>query len=350
MKPSNKLIALIVLILTCLFCVLFVSCSDDANNQQETTAVADNQSDEEKNGDAETVTEAEEATRSREEIEAEQSDTRITDIEYWEKLGYDKDSMYYQYIKAFLECDTDTLEQLTWVTAGTYNEYSTIKLDKNYSVTIEGEYNDIYFNFIIRESGVEHLPVGEYSMHISDGPLGLTMLAKDYYEKAEQNGSDSAAYEAVNRWLRLGYRYLLPDYNELSDEEKEWYNRTAAEYIFFAFADEVGENSWTPEILQSYVKKYFDIDDFPMDCYPMNGGVYDLSYTAHGTHHWCSRYVGETVVDDMTTVTVQFFADGSETIKSHTVEYKLQYVDGGYKFITSTVVYETLHEPKNMQM
>ena len=340
---------IILLLLSCFFVIIFTACNNMTGNEDVIDAgVTDIKSDEievTKNID-ETI----EPTKSRAEIEAEQTDTRITDIEYWEMLGYSKDDGRYIYINAFLNGDTATLEELAWIPAGSYDEYKTLKLNKNYSITKEGSIDDMEYILLhcaVTESAVEYLPVGDYSFFVGDGPFGITM---EIYGESRETEIESAAYEAVQMWLMIGFMYLLPDYDSLEGEVLEWYNRATAEYIFLTFTHEVGENRWTPAVLQSYAKKYFDIENFPVNCYPMQGGVYDLSYTAHGAHVWCQKYIGETTEDDITTVTVQFFVDASETIKSHTVEYKLQYLDGSYKFLTSTIVYEALFEPKSIQM
>lgn len=370
LKNRNMTI-IVILIFSCLFCILFVACNEKPDNADEDkqaidVVVTDDKSDED---DIETETQTEEnaePAKSKEEIEAEQTDTRITDIEYWERLGYPKDDVIYMYINAFLKGDTSTLEELAWILAGAYDEYKTIKLDKNYSVTKEIDETGserIDFNFTVIESGVEYFPIGEYSMRVSDGPLGVGMYNKNQQYNEIIKGS---ATDAVNNWLTFGFAYLLPDYENLSDEEKTWFNTSTAEYIFYSFAEEVGNeqnldryiseggydwnNKWTIEMLQEYVEKYFGIENFPADAYPMNGGIYDMSMMAHGLHSWCMKYLEETTENDITTVTVQFFVDASCTIKSHTVEYKLQYLDGGYKFLSSTVVYEAVYEPKNVRM
>ena len=354
-KKPMRIITLM-FIFSCLACILFTACADGTDTEMADAAVTDNEAvDTEIN--AEPIDDAQntEPAKSREEIEAEQSDTRITDIEFWDILGYSKDHPCYIYIKAFLEGDTAVLEELAWIPAGAYDEYKTIKLDKNYSINkrIFSDFDiQILFDFTVIESEVEYFPVGEYSMLVSDGPPGMTMYNMN---DGPMGDSDySGAFRALNSWLAFGFTYLLPDYDNLDDEEKAWYNSTVSEYIFDNFADEVGAdkwtNRWTPAMLQSYAEKYFGIENFPDDAYPMDGGIYDLRYMAHCLHSWYFKYIGETAEDDITTVTLQFFADGSKTIKSHTVEYKLQDLDGNYKFLSSAIIYEALYEPKNFRM
>lgn len=96
--------------------------------------------------------------------------------------------------------------------------------------------------------------------------------------------------------------------------------------------------------MQTYAEKYFGITNFtPPERMLMDNGIYDES--AHGLNSWYYKYIDECVNDDITTLTIQFYADAPMIIESHIIEYKLQKIEGGYKFSSSEIIYKSPYEP-----
>lgn len=285
-----------------------------------------------------------EIIRLEDEIEAEQTNT-IADINDWEKLGLSPEDSRYSYIYAFLNKDTETLEELSglsWVgTTGAYDIYKTLEFG---AYTISNiEY--VILNINIVSSGVEYLSAGDYSFYVADG-----VYAMDFINLADNDGygttaAQTPAQEAFNRWLG-SCNYIFYDYGSLSGDLLERYTHDILEYILGSFPEPDG--GWTLDKVQEYAKKYLDIDNFmPSDnSLGADGKTYFVG--AHGGDLWFYKFLDETTENGITTLRIQWFADTAKTVKSHTIEYTMQVIDGGYKFIGSKVVYESPYKPWHM--
>ena len=272
---------------------------------------------------------------------------KITDINDWDKFGFGNYySWHHEYIRAFLNKDTTVLELMANIPEGAYYSYKTLEFGA-YTITKVENQNElwatgfgsyIYLNIDIISSGVEFLPAGYYSFRIAEGiSSGHFNTAEDYRRPAPQ----TPAQTALDRWFAGCINYIIYDYGVSDSDLNEWYKYNLIEYLPVLVPGH--EDGFTFEEVQEYVKKFFGIDNFIPPERMLWEGKYMMG--AHGGEIWYYRFLGETVTDGITSVTIQFFADASKTIKSHTVEYKLEPLDGGYKFYGSKIIDESLYEP-----
>jgi hypothetical protein len=268
----------------------------------------------------------------------------ITDINDWGKLGFRLEDDRYKYILAFLNKDTATLEKYAFVQEGTYDIYKTLEFGE-YIIKLSAIWEDyVDFNIDIISSGVECLPVGNYTFVVGPGVMGTDFRnLSDIY-----NREYTAAQGKILRWLGNSIDYMYNDYAGLSGELRAQYD-IAIMYYVMSFAEL--EEGLTLEKVQERVKHYFGIDNFIPPENFKNPPYYDqekdgLYYMqGYGGQVWTFEFTGETVKDGITTITIQFFADSAKTVKSHAIEYIIQAVDDHYRFISSKIIYESPYKP-----
>lgn len=279
--------------------------------------------------------------------------TEISNIKDWEKLGLSPDeNWYFEYIQAFLNKDTQTLEDMSDTPRGAYDIYKTLEfgdykitatLNPNHE-TLYGFGHHIFLKINIVSSDAEYLPEGEYSFKIENGVSSGHFIQDGNGNYNPESAPDTPVQLSLYNWLNTCGSYMFYDYDSLSGEELIWYSLDIMDYLLCTYAKI--ESEWTLEKVQEYVKKYFGIDGFiPVTQYMVaeESGLYYIE--GHGGEIWAYKYINETEENGIIKLTVQFFADASKTVKSHTVEYTMQALDNGIKFIGSKIMYESQYAP-----
>ena len=265
----------------------------------------------------------------------------ISDINDWEQLGISKDDWRYDYLNAFIKGETagDTV-QIIWpfknLPPDTIEQYKSIRFGDYTIETKQNPNRDVVFNVNILESEVYAYSPGFHSFILNTGILGLCLYPYDEYYSRPQY---TPAQALIANWLRWVPYVEIPDYSSLTGEELTAYNRYVIEYIATAFDNGTPDHMWTQDELKAYAKKYLGIDDLSIS-------LKDKYYgPEHGSLIMAYDFTNEITVGDITTVTVQFYADPGKLIKSHTIEYKLQSVDGSFKILGTECVYRSPCEP-----
>lgn len=255
----------------------------------------------------------------------------ITDINEIEKLGFNKKDDNYRLIKAFLDGDTTAMEKIIFFEAGVYDSYKTLKIGE-YSIRL-GENRRLIFSFNVIESGLDTLPVGEHTFIADWGYFSLNN---------ENLVEQTPAQKALYRWHVL-YRsdcgiYDFSNPESLVDYEKEIYLSSLSNYIIMTHGE------LTLQEFQQYAFKITGNSNIqPTDLDIYENGKYGIF--ARGGVSLSHKYIDEKEENGITTVTIQFYADWAETIKSHVIEYKLKNIDGDWVFISSNFVYKSQYEP-----
>lgn len=262
----------------------------------------------------------------------EQTTDTITDYRDWEKLGLGRDDVRYQYIKAFVNRDTHTLEHYCDLSNGVYDSYKTIvlgdyKIERIDSLNIYGSGDYIIFSFNILSSENEALNLGYHSYFLDYG-LGFRLID---YPIVTPNPNTSPA-ESVS---------VIVDMHSTEIPDFENYNaKYITNYILRRLYSTKKETSATEPVLKEYAKKYLGLENFT----PEGQKYQDKFYQTGGAFVLFYRIESEETASGITCVKVQFFADYSKTVKSKLVEFYLEYLDGDYKPLYSVTIEDTGYE------
>lgn len=256
----------------------------------------------------------------------------IFDINDFEKLGLEKNSGEEQFIRAFLSKDTETLEQLCNLETGIYDELKTLEFGKYSISSFEGNSSGLVFKFTVLSSELDTLPPGEYSYYVGQG-------ADTWEMTPARTQNHTEPQKTLEKWLMVSGDYLYRNYSSLSKDEQTRYRYYITYYLLWQYGD------LTLEELQQYALELFSIKNFqPYESVTMLvDGKYRLM--GHGAIVWRYSFVGERKENEKTFVTIQYYADPSELIKSHKVECEMQEKDGEWAFIGSRVLEESPYEP-----
>lgn len=298
---------------------------DNGNDLQQNT------SSQEENNYSESSELSENVSNEEEKDESSEAGLSITDIKDFKEVGLKEDDPRYLYIKAFLEKDTDTLEKICCVKKGVYDSYKTLEIGE-YFVSVKNEI--VYFSFDIISSGLDTLPVGEYDYEVNmilDSEVVIVPVNHLYKD------STSAQIELAH-WLGISIVYQFYDYENLDSKCAEYYCKNITDYLLCRYGD------MTLEKIQEYALKIFNIKDFePKGPITYKNGVYSAG--GHGGRIWAIDYIEEKEEDDITYLTVQYYADFSRTIKSHIVKYKMKNIDGIWAFLGCDITNMSAYEP-----
>ena len=263
--------------------------------------------------------------------------TRITDINDFDKLVMPLDMSFgEEVIRAFLDNDTDKLEDLAFLPRGMYADYKTLVIG-DYEIVyeqVEEFWTILHFNFEITESGMDTLPVGKYTTRVEDGMHGRAFI---YIRETEE--INSPVYDTVRRWFGTCVNYIItPDLiAEMSDSMRGDISETVMSLM------PKSEDGHPLEDIQACAEKYFGISGFAPGLAYDNGKYY---VAAHGGESWVYTIVNA----DNSTVNVQFFADYMRTVKSHLVAYKIEEIEGQFVIKDCQILEESQYEPYHVSI
>lgn len=265
--------------------------------------------------------------------------TNIADIDKLELTDYYV--AFGDLIKAFINHDTDTIEDYAFLERGLYKDYKTLVIG-DYEIIREDDVEPygtmIYFNFEIIESGMDTFPPGKYKTFIEDGLTGTIIN----YIRDENEMPDTPVIDTVYKWFRTCSNLIITP--EIISEMSDSIRSDISEMVMSFLPPD--DNGHTLEDIQACALKYYGIDNF------MPGGVvgtfYDDKYVVggHGGEIW--RY-DVTDYDD-TSVTLQFYADYSMTVKSHLINYILTKVEDNYIITDCEIITESQFQPYHISV
>ena len=318
----------ILLFISLFLIAAFYSCVEPDNNSSGSSEASDNLSE----NDESTMESSFEKSENEVSVSSEDSsktNLSINDIEDIEHLGLTKEDERYLLIKAFLNGDTAVMEEKGCLEKGVLDDYKTLKIGA-YTIYPRDDYT-VIFSFDIIESGLDTMPVGEHTVLVESPYDTYFTTYNKIYDEA------SAAQYALFEWDVF---YKICDYSDpasLTGEQKEDYISSLTEYVLWS------KSEFTLDEFQEYAYKISGLKDIiPSDDYLCDG-----LYSVHrcGGIMYSYEVIDEKTENGITTVTIQFYADWAETIKSHVIEYKLKQIDEDLIFLSSDYVYESDHEP-----
>lgn len=261
----------------------------------------------------------------------------IDDIEKWEDLGLYKTDIRYEYIKAFLDGNKAKFEELSDA-KGLYTNIETLiiggyqikKIEKKRIYDGE-EYSEqkILFTLDVTGSGFVPIGAGQHSYYINEG------IPCMYFSASGSETAETEAQAALSRLLNITMEYDIRDMQ-------------LTEYIITALRSIDPAESVKAADITEYAEKYFSVGNFMPDkryeaTLPDGTAVYEIP--GHGGTHIIFSHAGEKPDGDDMILTVQFYADMSKLIKSHTVEYRMRKTDGIWAFSGSEITFKAQHEP-----
>lgn len=254
----------------------------------------------------------------------------IYDVNDYGKLGIEENDGNIQFIRAFLNKDTEKLEQFCNLKKGMYDDLKTLELGK-YSISRYEGSSTLIFNFTVLSSKLETLPAGEYSYYVEYGVDSMEMTPVNQVQL-------TTLQENIRKWL-VESDYLYKDFSTLNEDEKTQFRFRVTYFLLWQYGD------MTLEELQHYAFELFHMENFQP--HESAGMLVDGKYTllGRGGNVWRYDFAGERKENDKTFVTVQFYADACGFIKSHLIEYEMQEKDGKWAFISSKITAESPYEP-----
>jgi len=265
--------------------------------------------------------------------------TKITDMNDIGKLELPEDfERHINLINAFINNNTDMLEDFAFLKRGMYAEYKTLKVG-NYEIIrdYDEEHHIIIlnFNFEITESGMDTLPVGKYQTQVNDGPNGTVMI---FLSDTNKERISSPVTDTIYNWFATCVNYMItPDLiAEMSDGIRSDISETILQIL------PPDEKGYPLEDIQACALKYYSISDFtpapPVSDY-YTKGLYTVG--GHGGETW----VYDITESDENSVTLQFYADYSATVKSHLIKYIIDEIDSHFVIKYCQIIEEFQYEP-----
>ena len=241
-------------------------------------------------------------------------------------LGMENDDPRLLYVRAFVTGDVDLLEQVCGVQAGMYKPYRTLDLSAWFAWIGTGEEEgQLKFAFYPVRSDVDAFPANAWTEgSVYESPAG----AQFYRPKTERSFGEAA--DELTRLL--GYRLRdLPATDDMDADTR--FLLTC--YIYHKLGSDYNS---VEENYKLYAKKHFGIENFtPEEAHVKYG-------CAHGGFFQPMDILDSKEQKSETVVTVQFYSDVSETVKSHVYEYTMKKVDDGWCFTGWKVIRQGEYE------
>ena len=268
----------------------------------------------------------------------------ITDVEDWDVFGLDtpKENDYrYNAIKAFLERDTEKLEQWAGAADGAYDVYKSfvfggyaVTLSKTHPVYPENESTAgfVLFDFTLTESDSDVLAPGVYRTVLDDGiVLNFIRLNEDGTRAVDvEFGEHGSA-------ARYVYSTHAEDFDALTSGA-----HVDGDFIIMRLDALAGDFTYvSADEMKAYAAKYLGDDDYEIIESEVDKTDEGYCRIGRGSLVVASTLVSEEKDGDSAVVTVQFWADFSYTVKSKLVEFRLIYLDGEWKPLSSKTLEDT---------
>ncbi|MBO6052823.1 MAG: DUF5050 domain-containing protein, partial [Clostridia bacterium] len=249
-----------------------------------------------------------------------------TSLDELPNLGLDGSDMRLAYIRALVTGDIDALEQVCGVEKGMYADYRTLELS-SWAVWFNAgeDGGPLRFAFVPTQSDVEAFPINVRT----EGTLNVGLMGA-YFSRPDSSSSFGEAAEALYELLS---RHLLLDLPTTDDMDSPTRFDLSC-YICL----KLGNEDLTEENIAEYARKHFGIENFTPD-----GG--HVGIHGHGGSHQVLEIVGSEEIAGETAVTVQYYADLSKTLKSHTYRYTMKRIDDGWAFTGSEEIAHAEYEP-----
>lgn len=271
-------------------------------------------------------------------------------------------------VEAFLTNDVDTLEELARASDGAYESYRGMKIG-DYKIGIEmgGSYDKMLFLDVeILESNNEVLTPGHHRLLAIDYINSYLCTTETYAELCNYNKAEDPLHKYVSALVTYGltdfdgfkegineeYRnlatYLAVNRMSVTDSEKysdlRSLRKEEVEYL--------GWCSFTADEIAEYVDIYFDTKDFVPEKFEFYNDYYSYEFkdgyyvnNGHGDARANITFEEDREENGCTVVTANVWADQSATVRSKTVEYHFETVEGEPKIVKTKTLYDSGFKP-----
>jgi len=257
-----------------------------------------------------------------------------------DQLGLEEHDSRYRFLQAFVDGDSDALEAFCApsLPKGSYGAVSDLVFE-TYTAYRIGD--DIGFNVILSKSDIDSLPVG----------ISLRFAVYEGINGTHLSGGANEPYihlqvrDTIDLYLDCSYAYDIPESNEMEDTFR-W---SITEYLCARRGNTRpdGVTAMSEVQLIADAETYLGIHNFTPDDFHRRGdGSYDiLPHGGHGiVYNILSAEPSASGIG--MTVIVQFYADASKFVKSHTYRYELELTDEGqFAFTDCVKISESVYEP-----
>ncbi|MBQ4557646.1 MAG: hypothetical protein IJA60_08375 [Clostridia bacterium] len=251
----------------------------------------------------------------------------ITTLEEWNRFNYDGN--FTDNCKNFLRMFIEGYSE--------FAEFKNMKISDWELIRDPDVYgNDLAFNFTVIESTLDTLPPGIYKTTVKDAVDCYMTFEKDAPNTfTKEIASESEAVATVKKWISSFYSWYMPEYGKASNV------LPCINYIIAEYGD---NDIITIENFKKHLNEKMGIDASNEDLknYIVNINGSDCLRIIPIGGNTDFAIIGETTQDDVTTVTVQYFADCNRFILSDTVEY---YISADKKLLGCNVTNFADYEP-----
>lgn len=255
----------------------------------------------------------------------------ITSLEYWQAFNHDGNfsDNCLQFLRSFIQNDSE------------YFEFNTVHLGDWEIIRDPEIYGfDLAFNFTVTASELDTIPVGSYQTIVTDAVDCTMRFVQSPRVENTVTAPSSAATETVTHWLTTTLYYDFYDYGK-------WEQDRFKHYLCTRYADASGKLLYAD--FETLAKEKFGADVQKED-YMSNAQLYiedsKLYITSEGGNmEPCFDILEETVVDDIFTVTVQFYADCNKFLQSYKAAYR---IDSEDRFLGYEILETSPYKPYNL--
>lgn len=242
----------------------------------------------------------------------------VDSIDRLSELGVTEQSEYYGPVRAFLSCDFAAFEKELYLDEGTLDSWDGVVIS-DYSITrtdmTSPGVSGLTLDITVSESGLELLPVGEYTVKVDTG------LFVDFDIKPK--GGDTP------RELSEVERYIYSYASSFGGSFEPEYQNGQSEVWMHCLLDFYGGvyNGGTYEGFIDFCKYAFNVSDtskyYSEDDFYNHGG--------HGLGTNLCKVRGDFTASGIHFITVDYFADPMETVIAFTHEFVVTEADGYYR-------------------
>ena len=275
-------------------------------------------------------------------------------------------------VEAFLMNDVDALAELAKATDGAYESYRGMKIG-DYTIgidSVEPYDKALTLEVEVLESNNEVLTPGRHKL-IAYGIINPYLCTVDAYAK---RNDFNQVEDPLHKYVASLVTYGLTDIDKFKEGINDIY-RNLATYLAvnrMSVTDSkkysdlsnlrkeeveyLGWCSFTADEVAEYADTYFDTKDFVPEKFEFYNDRYSYEFkdgyyinNARGEGRASITFDEDREENGRTVVTATVWADQSATVKSMTVEYHFEMIDGEPKIMETKILYDSGFEPSNGQ-
>ncbi len=295
------------------------------------------------------------------------TDTQPSESKMWEDLGMtekewnDFTAVHEEYfsesihtiVMAMLTGDVDTFAKNLGAPAEVYEYVKDMKFGdyKLYTAKVPAKDDPLktrkhpVFEVEVKESSNSFFPVGTNRLVFIPGIMSTTVKhVEDIEWYADNTNRTSEQPSKAQKYVNTVISDLScgESFDSILEEGKRDFG--LADFIIMRLSELSGysRSSFTEAEIRGYAEKYLGIDGGTVKIkdgrvwYNEAAGGYEI--VGRGGTVISLDYVSEEILEDITVVTVRFYADYSETVQSRVVEFHLKQIDDEYSPVKTVII------------